>query len=585
MRGSRNNGKRLWTVRVLTVLAACLLSPLTSAAQGDRRLYDELFLEAMCQHQKGNDDAAFDLLNHCTELDSTRSEAYFFLSQYFERLKKKEKALLMVRRAADLEPENPTYLETLANGYINNREYASAAQTIEQLYEFSHSRSELLALLVQLYERTDDYDKAIGALSRLEAIEGVSERTSIAKSQLYNKKGDQKSAIREIKLLTDQFPNDQNYRTLYATTLYSNGQKKKALKLLNGILKAEPDNINALLAMMSHCSATGDSAQAAAIAEGIVVNPNIGIEDRLQMLRQIVNESEAAGGDSVRVLSLFHKILAQPQKNGDMAILCAAYMRMKEMPADSVTAMLYKAIELSPDNVNARLQLVGYAWDKGDRNEVIKLCQDARSYTPTEMTFYYYQGIALYQQGDNDAALDAFQNGISVIGDHSDPEMVSDFYSMMGDIMHQKGMVSEAFAAYDSCLVWKSDNIGCLNNYAYYLSLRGEQLDKAERMSYTTIKAQPKNATYLDTYAWILFMQERYAEAKIYIDQTLKYDNDSSSVLLEHAGDIYYHTGDVEAAVAKWQQAADKINSDDADAEERRQLLARKIKQRKYLKL
>jgi tetratricopeptide (TPR) repeat protein len=129
-------------------------------------------------------------------------------------------------------------------------------------------------------------------------------------------------------------------------------------------------------------------------------------------------------------------------------------------------------------------------------------------------------------------------------------------------------------------LVWKDDNIGCLNNYAYYLSERGIRLDDAERMSYRTIKAEPTNATYLDTYAWILFMQKRYKEAKTYIDQTLEYDKDSSSVLFEHAGDIYYHTGDVEQAVNYWREAYDCTLDDDA----RKQLLERKIKHKKYVK-
>jgi tetratricopeptide (TPR) repeat protein len=77
-------------------------------------------------------------------------------------------------------------------------------------------------------------------------------------------------------------------------------------------------------------------------------------------------------------------------------------------------------------------------------------------------------------------------------------------------------------------------------------------------------------------------MQKRYSEAKIYIDQTLQCDSDSSSVLLEHAGDIYYHTKDVERAVTLWQKALER--ADDAADSSRRQLLARKIKLKKYLK-
>jgi Tfp pilus assembly protein PilF len=148
----------------------------------------------------------------------------------------------------------------------------------------------------------------------------------------------------------------------------------------------------------------------------------------------------------------------------------------------------------------------------------------------------------------------------------------------MGDILHQKGLAEEAFAAYDSCLQWKDDNIGCLNNYAYYLSERGEQLDKAEVMSYKTVKAEPKNSTYLDTYAWILFMQERYSEAKIYIEQALQNLDDSlnNEVIIEHAGDIYALNEDIDRALDLWRDAQTKKPED--------QLLLRKIKQKKYLR-
>jgi tetratricopeptide (TPR) repeat protein len=154
----------------------------------------------------------------------------------------------------------------------------------------------------------------------------------------------------------------------------------------------------------------------------------------------------------------------------------------------------------------------------------------------------------------------------------------------MGDILHQKGREQEAFAAYDSCLQWKDDNIGCLNNYAYYLSEKGLQLDKAEQMSYRTIKAEPKNATFLDTYAWILFMQRRYSEAKIYIDQTLQCDSDSSAVLLEHAGDIYFHVGEEDKAVSFWQKALEKASDNSEIKGERQQVLIRKIKLKKFIK-
>jgi tetratricopeptide (TPR) repeat protein len=171
---------------------------------------------------------------------------------------------------------------------------------------------------------------------------------------------------------------------------------------------------------------------------------------------------------------------------------------------------------------------------------VIALSQTGQEYNPDEMLFYYFEGFAHFLQDDHEQALEVFRKGTAQINDESNPEIVSDFYAMMGDILHEKGQSEEAFAAYDSCLVWKEDNIGCLNNYAYYLSERGERLSKAEEMSYKTIKAEPKNSTYLDTYAWILYMEKRYAEAKIYIEQAVQNldEKQDNSVILEHADKI-----------------------------------------------
>ena len=121
---------------------------------------------------------------------------------------------------------------------------------------------------------------------------------------------------------------------------------------------------------------------------------------------------------------------------------------------------------------------------------------------------------------------------------------------------HTQKEVKEAYAAYDSALVYNPSNIGALNNYAYYLSVERRDLDKAEEMSYKTVKAEPNNATYLDTYAWILFEKGNYAEARIYIDNAMKSEGgDKSDVIVEHCGDIYYMTGDVDGALTYWKKA------------------------------
>ena len=167
--------------------------------------------------------------------------------------------------------------------------------------------------------------------------------------------------------------------------------------------------------------------------------------------------------------------------------------------------------------------------------------------------------------------------GVAQVNAQSSADLVSDLYAVMGDIYHARGDKASAFASYDSCLQWKDDNIMALNNYAYYMSEDGMDLHKAESMSYKTIKVEPNNGTYLDTYAWILFKEERYADAKTYIDAALKNrdSTENNSTVLEHAGDIYAMNGMIDEAVEYWKQAYD----DDHQTA----LLEWKIKNKQYI--
>ena len=517
-----------------------LLLLLSVATGYGQRTYDEFFLEAMVQRQKGNNDAAFDLLRHCLDINPDAPEAWYFLAQYYNALKDSDKSLEYIKKAASLDPDNETYMETLAQAYIRQQDYESAIPVVEKIYARDKEREDLLEMLFQLYQQVGDYASAVEVLNRIESIDGKSERLSVAKSEIFTRQGNTKAAIAEIKALSDKYPNDFNYLALYGETLMMNGKLKKALKVYDKILKEEPDNNRVLMSLRTYHQALNHFTIADSLTERVLLNKNATMDEKIHILRQEISASENAGGDSTRVLQLFDKILKQPQTDENMALLCASYMNIKKMPKDSISKVLEMALGLAPDNSSARLQLIGYAWETDDMERVISLCQDARQYNPDEMAFYYYQGVAYYRRDSLDAALSAFKNGIGVIKEDSDPAIVSDFYAVMGDILHQKGLVRESYEAYDSCLQWKDDNMGCLNNYAYFLSETGEQLSKAEQMSFKTIKAEPKNATYLDTYAWILYMLGRYSEANIYIDQALQNLDEAqdNSVIKEHADKI-----------------------------------------------
>ena len=543
----------------------------------DSQRYDRLFLEAIIEREKGNDAAAFEMLRHCLDIKPEASEAYYYLAHYYLRMKDNDKALAAFKKASLLEPDNVNYLETLAQMYLQSQDLESATETFERLSKAEPDREDVLGMLVQLYSNDkNQYPKAIATLDRMEQLDGMNERISYAKAEFYQKMGNGKAAIAEMKKLADQYPNDLNYRNAYADMLLVNNNEKKAIDIYRGILKEEPANSKVLFSMRTYFLGQGNTVAADSMTVNILTRSNANTDEKIYLLRQEVMDNENDGGDSTKVIQLFERTINAKGSDPSIGLLYASYMELKKMPKADINRVLEDVLEKAPDNAAARLQLIADAWERKDYDRVVTLCSAARQYNPDEMAFYYYQGVALSQQDKTDEALDTFKNGISVINEQSSPDIVSDFYAIMGDLLHEKGDKQQAFAAYDSCLQWKPDNLGCLNNYAYYISESGGNLSKAEEMSYKTIKAEPKNATFLDTYAWILFRQERYAEAKRYIDQTLQCDSDSSAVIVEHAGDIYAKCGDIDKAVELWTEALKKSPDN--------QLLARKARQRKYIR-
>ncbi len=534
------------------------------------------YLEAINQQNKGNYAAAFDLLNHCQEINPNAAEVYFMRSAYYSMLKNDSLMVADIERAAALNPTNTTFMERLGQIYIGMGKFPKAIETYEKIYANTRDRDDVLNILIQLYDRQKDYDNMLRTIDRLESLEGSSEEITLARMRVLALKGDKEAELAELKSLSEKHPNDMNYHVMMGNWLLQNDRADEALKEYDYVLKMEPDNLMAQMSMLDYYRNVGEDSLANDLQEKMLINEDTPINSKMTLMRKVVADNEQEGGDSTQVLDLFHRILAKPQKTTDMHELYAAYMTLKKMPQDSINQALRDALEIAPDNAGVRLELIQAEWSKKNFDEVIRLSRAAQEYNPDEMAFYYFMGLAHFQKDERDEALNSFQRGVAQINESSNKEIVSDFYAIMGDILHEKGREKEAYAAYDSCLQWKPDNIGCLNNYAYYLSEQGKDLQRAEQMSYRTIKAEPQNSTYLDTYAWILFMQERYEESKLYIDQAVQNDSTVSVVILEHAGDIHAKVGEMDKALDFWRKARD--NGSDS------KVLIRKIKLRKYLK-
>mgnify|MGYP003356937065 FL=1 len=538
--------------------------------------YNYFFLEGVRQQEMGNLTAAFDLLRHARDLNPNAPEVYYLLAPYYVDLKDDTRSRAYYERAATLDPENSSYIEKLGQLYVSQKDYPNAINAYEKLYALNKARVDVLQILYQLYGSQNEFQQMINVLNRIEVLEGSSEQISLSKMQIYEQMGEKRKEYDELKSLVDSHPLDLNYKVMFGNWLLQNGKKKEAVKLYRNVLKEEPTNALAKLSLLDYYRTIGDQATVDVITQELLQSPKTEKETKIALLRQVISSNQQANvSDSAEVMKLFSQALSVPQTDADILMMKAAYMSLKKMPKAEINRVYEQAIDVEPDNSRARIALIQNIWDTGDYDKVIAICRPAQEYNPEEMVFYYFQGMAQYQKHENDAALQTFRKGVSQIKADSNPDVVSDFYALMGEILHEKGRLAESFQAYDSCLQWKPDNIAAMNNYAYYLSEANKDLPKAEQLSYKTIKAEPNNSTFLDTYPWILFQQKRDEEAKIYIDQAIRSDSTLTGVVKEHAGDIYAMTGDIDKALEFWQQSLKGGNQS--------AVLKKKIQLKKYV--
>ena len=551
----------------------------------ERRKFDYFFLEAVRLKEKGDLDAAFEMYSHCLQIHPTSAVTLFELAKFYMFLGQQQKGEKALADAVSLAPENYWYKETLAAYYQNKGENEKAISVVEDMATQFPSRLEPLVALVDLYTRTKNYEQVIHSLNRLETLDGKSEQISMEKFRMYLAMDNREQAFLEIENLAKEYPYDMRYLTILGDVYMENGKPDEAYATYQKVLKEEPEYAPALLSMASYYEKQGRDSLYKVQLNSVLLNEKIESNTKMNLMRQLIIRSEQTDKDSTQIIGLFNAMLEQEQENADIAMLAAQYLLSKKMEEES-KPVLRKVLELDPENKPAYLQLLSFAINKQDMDEVIAVCTPAVEYMPDALEFYYYLGIGHYQKEQKDEALEVFKKGVRQVTPQSDKAMVSDFYSIMGDLYHLKKMNAEAYAAYDSALVYKDDNIGALNNYAYYLSLEKKDLDKAEEMSYRTVKAEPNNATYLDTYAWILFEKGKYTEARIYIDQAIQHGTDNSSVVVEHCGDIYYHCGETDKALEFWKEA-EKLANETTEEEDKRspeelKLLKKKIKNKKY---
>ncbi len=579
------------------LLLLTLLMPQCLRAQGisdeaRRRKLSYYYMAA--QRAKAQDRYAdmLELLNHCRDIVPDDPATIFELGTYCIPLGKDSLGLTLMEQAAKADAGNPWYLERLAIMYLNLNKQDKALEALEKLASLQSKRVDILSQLFMLYKQMGRTQDVINTLDRIQTLQGNSLRVAEQKFQLYIDMEQEEMAFDQLRAVCREFPYDVSCHLVLGEHYMEHGMMDSAQVCMDRVAQLDPHHSGLVLMRLNSILEQGDTATYEHQRDSLILDPGTDLQVRFTSLREI---AIAAVQDSTKrhhATHLFETLLAD--EKADVIFLQLykgydAYLHSGENEYINLP-LAQRILETDPANYETTTELAQYYIEQNDIDHLQEVCQRALLYFPSEVRFHYFLALTYLQHSKNVEAEETLKAGLRQADEDTPPAMIGTLYSLLGDLYHEMGREKEAFAAYDSCLVYAPDEISCLNNYAYFLSLKGEQLDKAEQMSYKAVKLQPTNKTYLDTYAWVLFMQEDYTTARMYMDRVvdpkkedseLMNDPEVNAVLLEHAGDIYAQCNLMDQALRLWSLAIDKAGKNDSGTSG---VLKKKLKKKKYLK-
>ena len=556
----------------------------TQLSVGEARRLSYFYQEGIKCKANGRLSEAHDLFQHCLSIDPNNPDALYEAAYLKFYLGEDSVGTEMFSRVVELDNRNPQYMQSLAAAYLAQHQYDKTIPVMEQLSQLQTRRSDVLYQLVELYKTNGQTDDAIKAVERIEVLEGRSLQTSLQRYALYMDKGKKQEAFDVLERYERESPYDLRIPMIRGRQYLQNNDPEAALRCFETVRKADPNNEELFQAMMEYYAQTGQTELRTHLRDSLLYAASTPDELRAQMATQLISDLKDSADSHQRIMHTLDT-LTTLSNSAPMHVLRVSYMMHAKVSSDSIAHALRQLLVVNPSNENAQMRLVVYYLSEGDMENLAEVTRMGINSHPDKLSNYFYLGIALAQQKKNQAAIEALRSGIHQVNEQSEPQQVADFYGLLGDLLHEEGFVEQSFEAYDSCLAYRDDNASYLNNYAYFLSLRNERLEDAERMSYRAIKLEPLNKTYLDTYAWVLFMQGNYTMARFYIDRVISPSQADSVLLsdealhsdiLEHAGDIYALCEDIEQAMRYWSLAQQKGEGS--------ALLEKKLKLKQYIK-
>lgn len=567
-------------VALIMVAGAMAASHKKNVSEADIRKADYIFLEGQRLKQQDKADAYYELVSRAYELNP--DDKYLGMEVGVNRMMLSEGDSAELEQGlallADYAYANPQDL-------YNCAKYAALADNLghrkdalamwDTLYRRNSERSEVALKYADMLTATVDsanLSKAFEIYNHIEQSEGSMPLLTGRKMQVLSIRRDTAAILREAESLLEASPNSSEYNSMVGMTMMQLGRKDSALKYFDRAVELDPSSGAAYYHRANYYKAVGDSAGYDREVFQAMRQPDLDLEPKIEILRQYVGELYRDSTQTGRITEVFGSLIDQYPHESIVRKMYAEYLMLTDKINEAAEQMGY-AVDSDPSDETSWLQLTSLQLQGNNWQKAVDAAATGLHYFPGNARLIAMQAIGYNQMGEFANAIKLLDEAISD-GDSSDVELMSELYTTKGDSYYAWEKKDSAFASYSIAIELNPDNLGALNNCAYYLACEDRDLDRAEAMIQKVIAAKPEDGTSLDTYAWVLFKKQDYAKAKEVIDGALENESSPSAELFEHAGDIYFMNKEPDEALEFWKKALEL----DPDNE----LLKRKVKHKTF---
>lgn len=502
----------------------------------------------------GNYQEAFQLYNECLAIDPANDAVYFEIGKLYAAQKNLSQAEKQFEKAAELDPANKWYKLELAQVLTQQEKFREASKVYLALRKQFPNNADYILRHADALVYAGETRDAIKTFNEFEAVAGITPDVSLRKYKLYISEGKYDDAALEMSRLIEAFPEDPQLYGFLADLYKAQGKMDKALEVYEQALKSDPNNAYIQLSLAEYYDRNNQPDTAFSYLKRAYSNPSLDIDTKIGVLVKMYAEAERNAKVRSQALELSKRIIETHPSEAKSFSMYGDYLFLDKQ-WEAARNQYRKAIELDPSKFAIWSQLLLLDSELNDTQAMLQDSEKAMELFPTQPSVYLFNGIANNQLKNHSAAVKSLGTGSQLVV--GNVFLSAQMLASLGDAYHELGRDNSSDSAYEAALSYDPENLYVLNNYSYFLSLRGENLEKAEQMSAKTIARAPKNASYLDTYGWILYKSGRYAEAEKYLKTAIENGGESSGEVLEHYGDTLFKLDRREEAIEYWKKARD----------------------------